>query len=225
VDVPEEGVYSVSGYVDQSGKLFVTRIATKVLQRSRPAGVGICFESRKADPDLSLAVYRLCRELGYFGIFEVEFIRFGAFWAAIDFNPRLFNQVGMDIRRGMPLPLFAYLEASGQTKALRKAVARSKALDQDSPVVFSDRFTFRALLAAKTLTRRTSLEELGKWNAWAKEHSAHAVDFSFDNKDRMPSVIHLFSELYLGIKAFPRFLRSTPKTAPDAELALARSEE
>ena len=51
------------------------------------------------------AVRRLCRELGYFGIFEVEFLWFDGRWAAIDFNPRLFNQIGMDIRRGMPLPL------------------------------------------------------------------------------------------------------------------------
>jgi hypothetical protein len=224
VDVPDEGVYSVSGYIDRTGSLFVTRIATKILQRSRPAGVGICFESRKADPALSAAVYRLCRELGYFGIFEVEFIRFEGRWAAIDFNPRLFNQLGMDIRRGMPLPLFAYLEASGQTSALRKAIEKSQSIDQDFPVVFYDRFTLRALLAAKTLTGRISLKERAKWNAWTKEHSKHCVDFAADRSDRMPGIIHAFSELYLGVRAFRRFLHSTPRAVPENELALARVE-
>ncbi|MDP9049357.1 MAG: ATP-grasp domain-containing protein [Acidobacteriota bacterium] len=222
VDEPNEGVYSVSGYMDRSGKHFVTRIGTKIFQRSRPAGVGICFESRRADPALSAAVYKLCKELNYFGIFEVEFIRFAGNWAAIDFNARLFNQVGMDIRRGMPLPLFAYLEASGQTNALHEAIAKSNALDQDFPVVFYDSFTLRAILVAKTLTGRISLKERSKWKAWTKEHASHAVDFAMDSKDRMPSVIHALSELYLGIKAFPRFLESTPRAVPDTELAVAR---
>jgi D-aspartate ligase len=222
VDEPNEGVYSVSGYIDRSGKHFVTRIGTKIFQRSRPAGVGICFESRRADPALSAAVYKLCRELNYFGIFEVEFIRFSGNWAAIDFNARLFNQVGMDIRRGMPLPYFAYLEASGQTKALHEAIAKSNALDQDFPVVFYDRFTLAAILMAKALTGRISLKERGKWDAWTREHASHAVDFAMDSKDRMPSIVHVLSELYLGIKAFPRFLRSTPRTVADKELAVAR---
>ena len=33
----------------------------------------------------------------------------------IDFNPRMFSQVGMDIRRGMPLPLLACLDAVGDS--------------------------------------------------------------------------------------------------------------
>jgi hypothetical protein len=38
-------------------------------------------------------------------MFEIEFLRFQEGWAPIDFNGRLFNQIGLDIRRGMPLPL------------------------------------------------------------------------------------------------------------------------
>ena len=104
--------------------------STKVFQRSQPVGVGVCFESLPTDPVLSNAVRRLCRELGYFGIFEVEFLWFDGRWAAIDFNPRLFNQIGMDIRRGMPLPLLACLDAAGETAALRDAVAKAQAEDE-----------------------------------------------------------------------------------------------
>jgi predicted ATP-grasp superfamily ATP-dependent carboligase len=212
VDTPNEGVYSVSGYIDQSGEGFVTRIATKIFQRSRPAGVGICFESRPADPALSEAVHRLCRELNYFGIFEVEFIRFQDRWAAIDFNARLFNQIGMDIRRGMPLPLLAYLDAAGEKAALREAVAKAQTFDQNLPVVFYDRFTLRAILAAKTLTGRVTLKERAGWRAWTEQHAQQSVDFAADNEDRMPGIIHALSEIYLGLRSFPRFLRSTPRT-------------
>jgi predicted ATP-grasp superfamily ATP-dependent carboligase len=222
VEVLEEGVYSVAGYIDRSGKLFVTRITSKIFQRSRPAGVGICFESRPADPALSAAVYRLCRELDYFGMFEVEFIRFAGSWAAIDFNPRLFNQIGLDIRRGMPLPLFAYLDATGQTGALREAVVNSQKIEQDDPYIFYDRFTLRAICAAKTLTGRISFKERERWRAWTREHANHAVDFAVDKKDLMPGIIHAFSEIYLGIKAIPRFLRSTPRTLHEPEAEVAR---
>jgi predicted ATP-grasp superfamily ATP-dependent carboligase len=224
VDVPNEGVYSVSGFIDKTGELFVTRVATKIFQRSRPAGVGICFESRQPDPALSAAVYRLCRELDYSGIFEVEFLRFEGCWAAIDFNPRLFNQIGMDIHRGMPLPLFAYLNAIGDTRALGEAVAKAQAAGEDDPAVFYDHFTLRAILAAKTLTGRLSFKERARWRAWTKEHAGHSVDFAIDRKDRMPGVIHGLSEIYLGVRAFRRFLHSTPRAARGKETALAKVE-
>jgi D-aspartate ligase len=212
VRVGSEGVHSVTGFIDRTGELFVTRSATKVFQRSQPVGVGVCFESRPPCPALSDAVRLLCRELGYFGIFEVEFLWFDGRWAAIDFNPRLFNQIGMDIRRGMPLPLFACLDAAGETAALREAVAKAQA-EHHEQTVFCDRFTLRAILLAQTMTSRISPEDREHWRGWIKQHAAHAVDFSADESDPIPALIHVLSEIYLGLKSFPRFLRSTPRTS------------
>ena len=212
VRVGGEGVRSVTGFVDRTGELFVTRCATKVFQRSQPVGVGVCFESLPPDPALSGAVRRLCRELGYFGIFEVEFLWFDGHWAAIDFNPRLFNQVGMDIRRGMPLPLLGCLEAAGETGALREAVAEAQ-VEHDEQTVFYDRFTMRAILFAQTMTAQISNEDRAYWRAWTRQHAGHAVDFVADDSDPMPGVIHALSEIYLGLKSLPRFLHSTPDTS------------
>ncbi len=217
VDIGSEGVYSVSGYIDQTGEVFVTRHAKKVLQRSLPVGVGVCFESLPADPALSSSVQRLCRELGFFGIFEVEFIRFEGRWAVIDFNPRLFNQAGMDARRGMPLPLMAYLDAAGKVEDLKELVARSQEQDADRPAVFYDRFTLWAILTAKTLTGRASAQERAYWREWTRRHAAHSVDFVIDPKDPLPGVVHILSEIFLGIKAFRKFLRSTDRSRTQAE--------
>jgi predicted ATP-grasp superfamily ATP-dependent carboligase len=206
-----EGVHSVSGFIDRTGKLFVTRRATKVLQRSQPVGVGICFESLPAEPLLSKSVQSLCRALGYFGIFEVEFVRFNGRWNVIDFNPRLFSQIGMDIRRGAPLPLLACLDAAGETTALRNAVALAQTENDDAKVVFYDRFTLRALLIAKAMTSRISREERAYWRTWVKENTNRSVDFAADETDAKPGIIHALSEVYLGLKAIPRFLRSTPR--------------
>src|SRR4029077_16886497 len=128
-------------------------------------------------------------------------------WVAIDFNPRLFNQVGMDIRRGMPLPLFACLEAAGDSTALREAVANAHA-EGDKDVVFYDRFTLQAILLAESLTSRGSPKDRYYWRSWMKRHAAHAVDVAADASDPVPEVIHILSEIYLGLRSLPRFLRS-----------------
>jgi D-aspartate ligase len=212
VRVGIEGVHSVTGFIDRTGELFVTRAAAKVFQRSQPVGVGVCFESRPHSPALSDAVRRLCRELGYFGIFEVEFLRFDGNWVAIDFNARLFNQVGMDIRRGMPLPLFAYLDAAGETAALREAVARAQAV-HDGQTAFCDRFTLRAILLAQTMIARISPKNRDFWRSWTRQHSANMVDFVAHEGDPVPELIHVLSEIYLGLRSLPRFLRSTPRAS------------
>lgn len=221
VRVGSEGVHSVTGFIDRTGELFVTRAATKVFQRSQPVGVGVCFESRPASSALSAAVRRLCRELGYFGIFEVEFLWFNGSWAAIDFNPRLFSQVGMDIRRGMPLPLLACLDVAGDFEALREAVSNAQT-EQNERTVFFDRFTLRAILLAQGMTARISDEDRSYWRDWIKRHAVDAVDFSADAADPIPGLIHVLSEIYLGCKSFPRFLRSTPRAASRASQLLSK---
>ena len=211
VEVRDEGVISVTGFIDSSAELFVTRCSAKIFQRLGPAGVGICFESLPHMPSLSESVRRLCMELRYFGIFEAEFVRFNNDWALIDFNPRLFSQVAMDIRRGMPLPLLACLGAAGHTDELRDAVTHAQTVG-DLPMVFCDSFTLRAILLAKTLSFRSSPGERSHWRDWGRKHAAHMVDFAFDRRDPMPGLIHAISETYLGMRSIRRFLRDTPWT-------------
>ena len=207
------GVRSVTGFIDRTGELFVTRLSTKVFQRSQPVGVGVCFQSLPTNPDLSDAARRLCRELSYFGIFEIEFVNFNGQWAVIDFNPRFFNQMGMDINRGMPLPLLACLDAAGESTVLRNAVATAQQDVADS-AVFYDSFTFHAILLAQVVTSRMSRRDCNYWREWMKKNARYAVDAAADRSDPMPGIVHAFSEIYLGVRAIPRFLRSTSEVGP-----------
>ncbi|MBV9287388.1 MAG: ATP-grasp domain-containing protein [Hyphomicrobiales bacterium] len=211
VQVGSEGVQSIAGFIDRTGGLFVTRRSVKVFQRTRPLGVGLCYESRPPAPLLSKTVYALCRELGYFGMFEVEFISFRGRATVIDFNPRFYNQLGLDIDRGMPLPLLACLDALGEETALRSAVEKAQA-ESDSQKALCDRFTFQATLLALTATSRISQEDLAYWRYWIR-NAADAVDVAADKKDPMPGVIHSLSETYLGLRAMWRFLGSTPRAS------------
>jgi D-aspartate ligase len=220
VHVGAEGVLSVTGFIDRTGELFVTRSATKVFQRSQPVGVGVCFESRPQSEAMSEAVRRLCGELGYFGIFEVEFLWSDGRWTAIDFNPRLFNQIGMDIRRGLPLPLLACLECAGEISALREAILRAREYRYQE-TVFCDRFTLQAILVAQTITRRISSKNGSYWRRWMNLNTPNTVDFVAEKGDRIPEFIHILSEIYLGLRSFPRFLRSTPSVSPQTHRLLS----
>ncbi|BAM88862.1 hypothetical protein S58_28610 [Bradyrhizobium oligotrophicum S58] len=212
VRVRSEGVLSITGFIDRSTELFVTRAARKVFQRSQPVGVGVCFESQPSPEHLPDLIRHLCRELGYFGLFEAEFVWFDGHWAIIDFNPRMFSQVGMDISRGMPLPLLACLDAIGDSASLCLEVAKAQTQD-DRQAVFRDRFTLRAILVAQVLTARISNQEFRKWYGWMKQHAGHAVDFAADRDDLLPGIVHAFSEVYLGLRSLPRFMRAKPRAA------------
>jgi predicted ATP-grasp superfamily ATP-dependent carboligase len=214
---------SVTGFIDRAGELFVTRRSAKVFQRFQDTGVGVCFEALPADPELSEAVRGLCRELGYFGIFEVEFVWAEGRWALIDFNPRLYNQVGLDIRRAMPLPLFACLDAAGEAGALREAVERAQAHDQNEPAVIYDGFTLRAILLARRLRGSGSSAERDYWRDWMRRHAGHAIDLAADRRDWAPGVAHAISETHLGLKAITRFLRATPRSVVTAAVVAKRS--
>jgi predicted ATP-grasp superfamily ATP-dependent carboligase len=129
-------VYSVSGFCDPRRGLFVARGARKMLQWPRRAGVGMVFEDAPLDAALAEGVRRLCALTGFFGLFEAEFVRTVDDMELIDFNPRLFNQVGFDVARGLPSPYFAYLLARGEFSRLEAAVEAAREWRSDRHVVF-----------------------------------------------------------------------------------------
>ena len=171
------------------------------MQRSHPAGVGVCFEALPEVSRLSDAVHRLINDLGYFGIFEIEFLWFDGAWLAIDFNPRLFHQIGLDIRRGMPLPLLACLDAGGETDTLQNAVKRPKEVSEQGDFVFCDRFLLRAILLKRSLTAQVSRKDRSYWRSWRKRYAGRIVDAAADEADPLPGAIHVLSEIQLGLRA------------------------
>jgi D-aspartate ligase len=156
--------------------------------------------------ELSHSVKRLCETIGYYGIFEVEFVWFDGQWNLIDFNPRMFNQMALDISRGLPLPLLLYLDAIGDREALDAALERAQIKAEHQKAVLFDGFTMRAILTAKTMTLRSTKNERLYWKSWRKRNSSHSMDVAVDKSDRMPGIIHAISEIYLGLKALPEFL-------------------
>lgn len=118
-------VYAIAGFMDGSGRAPLARGSRKVLQRPRNMGIGIGFEAADVDPTLLVRIEALCRDLGYEGIFDVEFIGVDGEWLLIDFNGRTYGQMAFEVARGLPAPYLHYLAAVGDTLRYEEEYARA----------------------------------------------------------------------------------------------------
>ncbi len=197
-----EGIYSLSGFVDETGELFEVRGAMKVLQRPRRLGVGVCFESAPVREELAAGLQRLCRRLGYHGVFEVEFIQTQDDFLLIDFNPRYYGQMGFDIARGLPLPLLAYHAALGDGDSLRRELQAARDW-RGGGEVFCNRIALEMLLNLQRLSGALPVEEARQWRRWLEDNRALAVDPLIDADDLMPTAVEVAQILY-GSARHPR---------------------
>jgi len=195
-EVAAERVYSISGFLSADGQI-VVRAARKVLQRPRRVGVGICFEAAPVDEQALSGVVRLCQKVGYYGVFEVEFLRHDQRLELIDFNPRFYGQLAFDIGRELPLPHLVWLGAQGRTAELAEAIARAQAFQGVDGLVYCNRFTFGLMLAMQSMSGRMSPAEVTRWREWLRRSSddAKAVDPMYSPKDVAPGVVSAFREV------------------------------
>ena len=201
-----ENVYSLTGFIAEGGELFTVRASRKVLQQPRRLGVGLCFESAELKRDLVERVIALCREVGYHGVFEAEFIEDHGEPLLIDFNPRFYGQMAFDIARGLPQPLLAYDAALGRRAQVGRRVQAACQADWTDRV-YCRRFELKLLLVMWRLFRRMSQEDVNHWSAWLVAHGEDVVDGVFDAADRRPSKVEALHHL-VGFARHPRaFLR------------------
>ncbi len=200
IDVFPKGVLSVTGFMDRSGTHFVAGAARKILLRSEPAGVGVCFESMPLAPALAEQTARLCRRLGYFGVFEVEFIWDGAGWAAIDFNPRFFNQMALDVARGLALARLCYYDAIGNVQRLASLVEQATAASFDDHFCVRDGFTMALILAFRSLAGGMSRQDRLRWHRWNRSNRAGMNDLIRAWDDPWVWPVHMVSEVKLGLR-------------------------
>jgi predicted ATP-grasp superfamily ATP-dependent carboligase len=198
IDVQERGIYSLSGYVDEEH--FVIAAERKVLQRPLRAGIGLCFESADVDPALAERITQLARYLDYRGVFEIEFLEHQGRALLIDFNPRFFGQMGLDIARGADLPLLAYLSATKDQRRLRAVVGAARSSLKSLPKAWCDRINLELYLRVLRVTGTHNRSEAEHWRRWLKDHPHDAV---LDGQDMLPAVVAAGRGLW-GNLAHPR---------------------
>lgn len=203
-----KSVYSITGFVAADGSVLASRGSNKVLQHPPRAGIGLCFESMEPDASLTQRLASLCRDIGYYGVFEAEFIRDGEREVLIDFNPRYFGQMGFDIARGMALPWIAYLSAVGNHTGAQQAAHGS--LDGGSPRYYVDSLALRWYLTAGRLFGGVSRSERRRWLDWLDANRGATVDAIAAERDRAPWFAALAARLWYSARhprAFWRIAR------------------
>jgi hypothetical protein len=209
------GTYSISGFIDGAGRILGARASTKVLQTAR-SGTGMCFVASGLDVAALGGIEKVCRSIGYFGTFEVEFVRRDGVLQLIDFNPRYYGQMGFDIARGIPFPLLMHCAALGRTD-LDSLVSRIHALD--APTLYRDRVAIAwwcgKALAGGALHGR----ELAPQRGPSRPPQARALDACWRRDDPVPAVVAGAALAWNALRhplAFLRSLRKRDEICPSA---------
>jgi predicted ATP-grasp superfamily ATP-dependent carboligase len=181
-----DGSLLVAGFIDRSGELFTARASNKLLQIPPRLGIALCLEETPLDTGLAERIARLCRASGYFGVFQMEFIRSKGQHMLIDFNPRYYHHLAFEIARGMPLPVFAHLAASGEDAALAREVAASNGHLPTGNRFFAHRVQLETALFLRRVSGRISRTDASGWRRRARMGGVDAV---LHPGDRRPGVI------------------------------------
>ncbi len=182
----ETGILSLAGFIGADGAC-VALSSIKILQRPRKLGIGLCFEPRPVERSLVAAVSALCRQVGYRGVFEAEFVAVGDVRLLLDFNPRFYSQMAFEIARGLPLPLIA-LRAAGGEGPLSFDHPGTGVGD---PQIYCHRGMLELMLRLQRASGQMSGDEVGGWRRWlaGPTRAGAAIDAVRDPDDRMPAVV------------------------------------
>jgi D-aspartate ligase len=189
--------YSLSGFISRDRRHTVVRAAMKVLQRPRRVGVGVCFEDVQVDETALSGVMRLCEAVGYFGVFEAEFLPNQGTLELVDFNPRFYGQMGFEAARELDLPYLVWLGAVGESGKLAEAMSHASQWESGRGYVYCDRFYLATLLFLQGLSGRMSTAERTRWREWLDAPTQHSRAFdAIDSPgDPWPAVVSKLREI------------------------------
>jgi predicted ATP-grasp superfamily ATP-dependent carboligase len=184
----DERIHTIDGFVTRAGTT-VTLGCNKLLQHPRRRGPGIVFEEAAVGPAVAAGLQRLWRQTGFYGVFDIEFVMEGDRLMLIDLNPRLYNHVSFEIERGMPLPWFAYLAASGEDDLLEHAMQAARWHPSHRPTVYVHRLPTALMIALQTAGGSMSPGECRKWLGTMAGRAGRVMDPSTLAGDAGPALL------------------------------------
>lgn len=202
-----ENVYSLCGFREKIGGAVIMRAARKIVQQPRNIGVGLCFEPALVDPHLADQAKRLCERIGYYGVFEIEFLLVEGKAKLIDFNGRLYNQIAFDIHRGMELPTLAYAAATKNQAEVTRLMAHGNSGDHEHAAGFCNHFVLATLVKMQRILRKMSRKEAAHWLNWSRGSHGAIVDPVKDPTDPLPAFVDVARYLSRALKHPRAFVR------------------
>ena len=185
----------------------VMRAARKILQHPRGIGIGLCFEPTLVDPLLADQAKRLCERIGYFGVFELEFIFAEKKAMLIDFNGRFYHQIAFDIARGMELPALAYAAATRNQAEVANLMARGASVKHDDVAGFCNRFGLVMMVKMQRILRTLSRKDAARWLNWSHGEHGTIIDAVKDPHDWLPTFVDVGQYLLHALRHPRDFVR------------------
>jgi predicted ATP-grasp superfamily ATP-dependent carboligase len=203
-------VYNLYGFIDTTGDLDGFSASRKVLQYPRKLGVGVCFEAAPVSKELAARLAGMLHAVGYYGMFEAEFIDRDGELLLIDFNPRLFQSVGFTIARGLRLPLIWYLAANGDWAGVEEQLAPSRGFEDGSgqPSRWVHRVALETMVATRLATFRMGPGEAKTWLSWLTDKRSRTMDAAWTKDDPWPGRLNGLQHLAMFARD-PKYLYGT----------------
>lgn len=204
-----QGIYSVAGFATAEGRV-VARASRKILQRPRRLGIGLCFEAAPLSAELVATIGALCKELGYAGIFEIEFVDHEGAPRLIDFNPRAYSQMAFEVERGLPLPLLHWLSATGQDAERDRVLDAADAWQARDPgnQVYTHSLLLELVEAGQLASRVARGPERENWLGWMRAHRGRLTDAVRAPGDPKPVLVDAAQHARQFLRHPRSFLRS-----------------
>jgi len=205
-----DGIYSIAGFIGRGTEDVAARASRKILQRPRRLGVGVCYEEAPVDAAALAGVVRLCRAVGYFGVFEAEYVPEAGRLQLIDFNPRFYGQMGFEIARDMPLAYMSWLGALGEEEALARTLSDVRDWPEGRGYAYCHGFVLGLTLLVQRLSGRMSAAESRRWRRWRKDHQRNAllIDAADWPGDRRPGAAAAAAEIHFALRHPRAFMRN-----------------
>ena len=195
-------IYNLAGFLDHTGMLAGFSATRKVYQSPRRFGVGVCFEAAPVDSELAARLIEMLRGMGFFGMFEAEFIEADGAFLLIDINPRVFNGLSLITNRGLRLPLIWYLAALGDWPAVEEQLAAARRAEEEGsgPDAWCHRFVLESMVVSRVVTGRIAFPEARYWWRWVRSAKERTLEASWDSCDPWPGRLN-------GLQHIARFIR------------------
>ncbi len=190
---------SIAGFIDAEGKNFMTRASTKVMQKPRKIGIGLCFESTTAPYKIIEQCRQLCLDIGYFGAFEVEFIKYKDHYLLIDFNPRYYSQMEFEVRRQLNLPVLLYSKAIYDTVTFSNMVQNYHDWEQNKKYKYCLGWLFYLTIFCSWISHNMNTKEFISWIKWKREKGI-CVDAMYHKGDIKPFLYSIVQAIYSYIR-------------------------
>jgi D-aspartate ligase len=200
-------VYSLSGFREKIGGGMIMRAARKILQQPRSVGIGLCFEPTLVDPVLADQAKRLCERIGYYGVFELEFIFAEGKAMLIDFNGRFYHQLAFDIARGMELPALTYAAATRNQAEVTRLMAYGNSRKHDNVAGFCNQFVLTTMIKMQRILRTMSRKEAARWLNWSRGSHGTVIDAVKHSQDTLPAFVDVAEYLLHSLQHPRAFIR------------------